>query len=141
MKDILTKATFGFFMAQLFPGSVIVFSIAFVYAVSQGSAPNSILATADRVLTLWNSDSVPQQLFLLALCIGAGMFVHGIHWTLLGYLENKNKSIFNSYDCTLPFWLQVVIAPVKLILDTVELFLLARHIKSITLTENAPNVG
>jgi hypothetical protein len=140
MKDILSKATFGFFMAQLFPGSLIIFSIAFVYLSSITASSAGILSMANQVLALWANASITQQLLLLALCIGAGMFAHGLHWAVLGYLEKKNETFFKSscWDCAL--WLQVIVAPAKLIIETAELFLCAHYIKDITMTENAPNI-
>jgi hypothetical protein len=142
MNDLITKATFGFLMAQLFPGAVIVFSINFVYFAFGTQAPCGLLATADHVLTLWSSASVAQQLFLLALCVGAGMFVHGLHWAVFGYLENKAEDgrLFRAYWKDYSLGLQVLTEPFHLTIKTVEPFLRAKSIRDMVLEENVPNI-
>jgi hypothetical protein len=140
VNDFITKATFSFVMAQLFPGAILVFSIAFIYVASGVGVPNSVLATSSLVLGLWNSSSVAHQLFLLVLCIGAGMFIHGLHWTVLGYLENRFGSVCDSYWSSKPLWAQLLLGPIKMSLEVGSLFRRIQHIRDTTLKENAPAV-
>lgn len=43
MKDFLSKLTFNFLMAQLFPGSVAAFAVAFVYFTWETKQPDGVL--------------------------------------------------------------------------------------------------
>ena len=89
MKDFISRLTFGFVMAQLFPGAVTVFALTFGYMSFDGKLPNGVLASVDQVLETWEGGSTAHQLFLVGMFIAFGMLIHGIHWTILGALEQE----------------------------------------------------
>ncbi|HEX6901874.1 MAG TPA: hypothetical protein VF789_19290 [Thermoanaerobaculia bacterium] len=136
MKDFITKATFGFLMAQLFPGSVAVFAIAFTSLTLESQQPNDLTAIVAILLENWKDASTLLQVFILALCIGAGMFIHGVHWATLGYLENKWGSVFQTYWHDKRLWLQVLLGPIKIVRESLDLLFTARHIRSASVREN-----
>ena len=89
MKDFISRLTFGFVMAQLFPGAVTVFALTFAYMSFHGKLPNGVVASVDKVLETWESGSTGHQLFLVGMFVAFGMLIHGIHWTILGALEQE----------------------------------------------------
>jgi hypothetical protein len=141
MNDLVSKATFGFVMAQLFPGTIALFAISFSYSSWEPSQPAAVLAAATRVLVMWGGGSVAQQLFLVALSIGAGMLIHGLHWAVLGTLENCNAaSIFD-----VPFHgrrvvLQIAVAPIHAIKEIGCFLIVPKHIRYARMRENVPNI-
>jgi hypothetical protein len=140
MKDFVTRTTFGFLMAQLFPGTLTVYSISFTYFAFERDFPNSLLIAADRTLTIWGNSPVPHQLFLLGLCIGTGMFLYGLNWAVMGHLEERYGSIFDSYWHDWRLWLQVLVAPIKLPAETIQLFVETKHIRNASIEENLPRI-
>lgn len=100
MKDFFSKLTFGFFMAQFVPGVTVVLSLTFLYyAINSGPLlaelkivdPTSVITLqylATESVNVWRSTTVSLVVFF-AFSIGAGMAVHGLHWAVLGFLENK----------------------------------------------------
>ena len=89
MKDFVSRLTFGFLMAQLFPGAVTVFAITFAYMSFEGRLPNAVVASVDLILNTWAAGTTGHKLFLAGLFIAFGMLIHGIHWTILGAIEQE----------------------------------------------------
>jgi hypothetical protein len=79
MKDFVSRLTFGFLMAQLFPGAVTVFAITFAYMSFEGRLPNAVVASVDLILNTWAAGTTGHKLFLAGLFIAFGMLIHGIH--------------------------------------------------------------
>jgi hypothetical protein len=140
VKDFITNVTFGFLMAQLFPGAIAVFAIAFTYFSIGERHPEGILATARYVLQVWGDASLGHQFFLLGLCIGAGMFIHGLHWASLGALEKRFQSVFDSYWNDRRLLWQVLLGPIKAFREIVELFWQTKNIRDASLQENVTNI-
>ena len=141
MKDFVTKATFGFVMAQLFPGAVAAFAIAFSYFTIETVQPKGLLATADDVLRRWGAASVPQKLFLAALCIALGMVIHGLHWASLGALEHRNRgSVYRTPWHRRALWLQVLGGPYRVLADLCVLFWCTKDIRHASMDENVVRV-
>lgn len=141
MKDVVSRLTFGFLMAQLFPGAVAVLAVTLAYFAYQRDLPDSVLAGIAEILKTWNSASVAQQLFLLGLCVGLGMLIHGVHWTVLGSIERDGKvSIFNVKWHAAPFALQVLFAPFRLVFEVIALLFVRGGIKTMGIDENVPRV-
>jgi hypothetical protein len=87
VKDFISRLTFGFVMAQLFPGAVTVFAITFAYLSFEGELPDQVVASTDMVLRKWQQGDPAHLLFLAGLFVAFGMLIHGVHWTVLGALE------------------------------------------------------
>ena len=83
MKDFVSKLTFGFLMAQLFPGSLLVFAATFMWISLFGESQNSIPVIAQQASSYWTS---PLGVALVLVAVGAGMAIHGLHWAVLGFL-------------------------------------------------------
>jgi hypothetical protein len=150
MKDFISKATFGFLMAQFVPGAIAVYSIAYLYLALEGRLPNSCATIASAALELWGG-SFTKQLVLIGLCTGAGMVIHGLHWSVLGFLEThygewkddstyKLKPVYETYWHNMRFVLQVFVGPVKIFCEIVQLFFLGRDIGSVAIEENVQNI-
>jgi hypothetical protein len=141
MKDVASKLTFGFLMAQLFPGAVAVFAVSFAYFSYQGQLPGGALVASNLVLRTWNDAPIAHQLFLLGLCIGFGMLIHGINWAVLGALENGGKvSIFRSRWHKSPVAAQILLAPFRLVFELLQLLFIRGGIEPLSIEENVPRV-
>jgi hypothetical protein len=141
MKDLVSKATFGFLMAQLFPGAVLVLSLAFVLALIRGTPPNSLWQAFAAILDGWSSATAAAKLLLLGCCIGAGMAIHGVHWSVVGHVEHRERMLADSRWHRRRLAIQVLLAPVQIVVEVVALF---RHVKDLSharVEENAPYVN
>lgn len=138
MKDVISRVTFGFIMAQLFPGAIAVFAISFAYSAVYSEQPNSVLLTADGILRAWAGSTPAHQLFLLGLCIGVGMLIHGLHWATLGALEFQfNGSAFNApWHGGRIVW-QTLLGPLTIGREISRLFVRGKHIRQVSIEDNA----
>ena len=142
MKDFVTKATFGFAMAQLFPGAVGAFAVGFMYFVVETPQPNSLLAAARNVLASWSDTSLARGLFLSGFCIGVGMFIHGLNWAVLGAMESKLKgAVFNSSFHARVIATQVISGPARVIFEVWCLLFMTRHVRDARMDENVVRIA
>ena len=149
MNDLFSKATFGFLMAQFMPGVIAVFSLVIIYFTATDSAPNSLLGTASAVMALFGGPAV-HQLTLIGLCTGAGMTIHGLHWSVLGFLENhfadtsktppEPRALSKTFGHDWRIWSQVLMGPLKLIAEIFLFFLKGEGIEEAAIQENVPRV-
>jgi hypothetical protein len=137
MKDLISKATFSFVMAQLFPGAVAAFAVAFAYFTIETQRSGSILQMANNVLSRWATASVPQTLFLLSFCLALGMLIHGLHWATLGSLEHRNRgTVYRTAWHRRAIWKQICGGPYRLLADLLVLFCLTRDLRCASIDEN-----
>lgn len=136
MKDLVSKITFGFVMAQLFPGSVAVLSISLLNLALSTPELVSMVMAIRGIVASWSILTISGALFLLGMCMGAGMLIHGLHWAVMGQLERDFGSVFDSYWHKKRLVWQVLLGPVKIVREIVALFLLAKGIRSATVKEN-----
>jgi hypothetical protein len=141
MKDFFSKVTFGFLMAQVFPGAVAVLSLSFLYSNFGANQPNSLLGAIRTTIGGWAAASATAQLFLLGLCIGAGMAIHGIAWSVVGFYESsRDKAIFDSFWHKHRIAYQVLLGPLKIIGETAFFLFTATNIRGATVPENVPKI-
>ncbi len=150
MKDIISKVTFGFLMAQLVPGAIVVYSSALLYLAFSRPASHRLMETATRAIDLW-TESVPLVVLLAALATAAGMAIHGLHWAVLGHLESRyadrdDGSILQLQPVYETFWhqhrifLQILLGPVKLLLEVLGLLFIANGIREVAIEENVTDI-
>jgi len=143
-KELFSKFTFGFLMAQLFPGAVAVSAVALAI-----EAVNSETATGDLMAVLCGVydnafGSASRLAIYLFLAVGTGMLIHGIHWSVLAWLENRQSGEYET-PIVDSFWhgklvvVQLLLGPVKMILELVWL-LFAGGLGPLRMTENVPRV-
>ncbi|MCK4809777.1 MAG: hypothetical protein KAS99_02425 [Candidatus Omnitrophica bacterium] len=147
MKDIFGKITFGFFMAQFVPGAICVLGIGILFIHSPEIGRLTLLAAFQESLNFWTLSTITKLIFL-TLSIGAGMAIHGLHWAVLGFLETfnlkddkKNKSISETFWHNWPIFLQVLVGPIKIILEVLAFFFLGKGIDSVSIEENVPDIS
>jgi hypothetical protein len=148
MKDFISRLTFGFLMAQLFPGAVTVFALTFAYLSFDGKLPDGIVASVNMILKTWENGSPAGKLFLAGLFVAFGMLIHGIHWTILGTLEQEwairklrlkpePESMFDFPRDRTTLAFQFLIGPFRLFY---ELFLVSRR-RGVVRSAVRENVG
>ena len=143
MKDLISKVTFGFLMAQLVPGAVAVFSLSFLWVTFTGAAPTAIVTAAQQVATVWTSSATGVIVFL-AFSTGMGMAIHGLHWAVLGFLEEyykdqetgKLRRVCDTFWHDKPVGIQILLSPVKIWIEIGLLFWKGRRLCDIAVEEN-----
>lgn len=143
MKDLLPKLTFGFLMAQLFPGAVAVLSITAVLQ-SRHCQPGPLCDLLVRLEGIWFGSGTATIVFLF-LSAGSGMFIHGIHWATLAWLENHGEDGEPKAVCEHSFhmqavWLQVLLGPMRLAGECLGT-LRAPRTDALFMEENVPSVA
>ncbi len=157
MKDFISKFTFGFVMAQLFPGAIAVLGSAVLVHAASPPRPTSFVGSVLSILESWGTLDVPYIALLLAVFVGAGMLIHGLHWAVLGYLESRYETFSRSPAHWrtkkieagssepdgegVPLWWQILRGPVMIILEVGQLTFLATDISKVSIEENAPQVS
>jgi hypothetical protein len=151
MGDLLSRATFGFLMAQFFPGAILIYGLMFLRQSILSPAHTAVRLMASSAMTSLDG-SFLYQLSVIALCTGAGMLIHGIHWAVLGYLESygasltkpnpesKKTPVFETFWHGLRLGWQVLLGPVKLLVEIGSMLLFARDLRSLAIEENAGKI-
>jgi hypothetical protein len=150
MKDFISKLTFGFLMAQFVPGVITLCSIIFLYVAFTIDNENSIKTIANAALSNWTTLLFTKVIFA-ALCTGAGMLIHGIHWSVLAYLETcsgteengktKRKQIYETFWHRLPVFVQILLGPIKIIVEILGWLFKGRKIHDLATHENVPSIN
>ena len=82
MKDFISKVTFGFIMAQLLPGAVVVFAITCTLDTKTCGSEEPFQQVILNVGSAWFGDSFKAASFLL-ISVAVGMCIHGLNWAIL----------------------------------------------------------
>ena len=150
MKDFISKVTFGFLMAQLVPGLVVVYAFSFAYVSFFGTEAATIEKVVKSAINVWNV-SVESLLVFLILSLGAGMAIHGLHWAVLGfmeyyYAERKDGKIINLKSVSDTFWhnwriiFQIVMGPIKLVWEIILFLFSKQKLNEVAIEENIPDI-
>ena len=142
MKDLFDKFAFGFIMAQLVPGTVIVLSATLFAVDAQEISPLSRTEVAKSVLQIWTS-TPSLQVVLVVLSVAAGMTIHGMHWSILGYYEScdRDGGVFSKWWHR-KLWTIVLIGfgPLLAIWELLSFLVFGRDTAEVALDENAPKI-
>jgi hypothetical protein len=140
MKEFLPTFTFGFLMAQLFPGATAVISLTCGFITATSGVQVSLMRLFSLSGDLWFS-SVRNTTAFFFVSVGVGMFLHGLDWMTIASMENK----YNAGIVSFPFhkWrlvVQFLTSPANVIYELG--FLLSReNMESAIMEENAPKVA
>lgn len=153
MNDIVSKLTFGFLMAQLVPGAIAVYSVTLVYIASITGDECSVSAVATKALDLWVSSRTSAKIIFVGLSAVVGMTIHGINWSVLGFLENRHriltpgdkkpKAASQSFWHNYPVGVQMLLGPIKITIEIVMLLgtrLRGLDLRDIAIEENVDKV-
>ena len=140
MKDIFSKVTFGFLMAQLVPGMIAILSLSIVYVCYWKGVKYSLLEALVETSSIWFSTGL-RQIAFGAFSTGAGMLIHGLQWATVGYLENEHTSVLNlKWHNNKRLIIQVLIGPLMIVREILMLLFKADMIKKAALIENVQNI-
>jgi len=144
MKDLISKLTFGFLMAQFVPGVITVCSLGLLCGAYSLEEHDSIVKIAKELSKYLSS--VEAKLMFIALCTGAGMLIHGVHWAVLAFLETvfrkekdgevDRRAIYETFWHKLPVFLQVLLGPIIMLFETLGFLVLGGKIKCLATSEN-----
>jgi hypothetical protein len=145
-KEFAEKFTFGFIMAQLFPGLVAIVSITLVLS-SIGGKEVSLLAAISCAVSIWTK-TITSGLTLLFLSVCAGMAIHGLHWAVMGFMErydpvqkkcsvnNDPKPVAESFWHDLRMALQIILGPIKLCREICLFLFTKSSVSAVAIEEN-----
>lgn len=148
MKDLVSALTFGFIMAQLFPGVIATFAVTIFVKSFLLPYPNGIIDSLNQAICFWEAPTRRIVVFVLV-STAFGMAIHGLHWSVLGFLENRERrknplaelrSVHSSFWHDLPIIIQIILGPVKIIFEVTWFLFKGRSLSLIAIEENAPNV-
>jgi len=160
MKDFVSKITFGFLMAQLVPGMIAVIAVSLLFLNEEPGAID-LISTMTVCMEFW-TDSTQQSILFVFLSTGAGMAIHGLNWTIIGFLEcyafrtatNERKQeleIENDEDQLLslrdntwhvrPIYQQLLLGPFRLIQETFLFTVKARNLNEVLMDENVGQIN
>ncbi|MFA6186154.1 MAG: hypothetical protein WC770_02935 [Phycisphaerae bacterium] len=149
MKDVISKMTFSFLMAQFLPGAVVMFSAICAFG-RVANQPNNSCGTKIAYIPIEAAKSSLASPFhiigFVFLSVAIGMLIHGIHWVTLGGLEhyatkkNKEHSIRDLWWYkNIPAFPLIAFAPIIMAMEVI-CFLLVRRIDSLTMDENVSDI-
>jgi len=140
MKDFISKVTFGFIMAQLLPGVVVVFAITYAAIGGCKDEDQNLMIQLANVTALWFSSTFAMAAFGLT-AVAIGMLIHGLNWAILAWLENQEdpghpKPVRTTSWHKWHLWKQLISAPLIMIYEILHLLFKARNLDSLTMDEN-----
>lgn len=133
MKDFISRVTFGFLMAQLFPGALVIFG--FTCFLSNCKCENRLFSKLIVGSGQCWLESTFHTLLFIFMATGIGMLIHGLNWTVLAWLESKYQNSRESFWHEKRLFLQLLISPVKMLLE-IGWLLWAPNVDSLTMEEN-----
>jgi hypothetical protein len=139
MKEFLPTFTFGFLMAQLFPGATVVLSLSCGFVTFVNGVETGLLRLFAIVGDMWFG-SLRNTIVFLFLSIASGVLLHGLDWMALGGMYKDH----GGGPRTFPFhkWCifdQIVTAPFNMIYEL--LVLVTREgLDEATVGENAAKI-
>ena len=150
MKDFISKVTFGFLMAQLVPGLVVIYAFSFAYVAFFGIELGTIEEVVNAAINVWSA-SIESLLIFLILSLGAGMAIHGLHWAVLGFMEyhfaeRKDGKVIEPQPVCETFWhnwriiFQIIMGPIKLVWEIVLFLFSKQKLNEVAIAENIPNI-
>lgn len=141
MKEIFSKFTFGFLMAQFFPGAVVVFSVGCFFIIPPKET-TSIVNFCKSMVEQWTSD-IPKMVIFGFLSVGFGMSIHSLNWMVLAWLENRDGSrktrIYDYFYHKKRLVIQILIGPVIMVCEIIGL-LFCKSIDILRMEENLPHI-
>lgn len=151
MKDFISKITFGFFMAQLVPGVIVIYSLSLLYySIHPYHEFVCLSAATNQILDFW-SDQLKHVILFLGLSIASGMLLHGLQWAILGFLENhyaineegKTAELASLADLGFhklkPIY-QILLGPGRILYEIYEFLFKAKGIKELAIEENVGDI-
>jgi hypothetical protein len=137
MKEFVAKVTFGFLMAQLFPGAAIVFMLCLAFWspwIDQALDLRNFVGIVGEKLFA----SASAVVILIFLSVAVGMLVHGIHWLALGVLEGPDdvkRPIRDLKRHRMPIFLQILFGPFLIMVELLQ-SLFAGKLEHVLVDEN-----
>ena len=140
MKDFISKVTFGFLMAQLLPGALVVITFSCLTGGDALESCHCLKQILDKIENLWFRSTFT-ILSLLFISVAVGMLIHGLNWTVIAYIENKNdikkpKPVRETKYHNWPIWKQLLVSPIIIVYEILALLVNAPNIENLTLDEN-----
>ena len=144
MKDFISKVTFGFLMAQLLPGAVVVTAFTCMIGSSGLESGACLKQILDCIENHWFCSTFTILGFLFV-SVAVGMLIHGLNWTVLGYIENRDgvdkpKAVRDTTFHQRPFLRQLVLAPFKMVHEIINVVFKTPNIEHLMMDENVSHL-
>lgn len=140
MKDFISKVTFGFLMAQLVPGMVVVMAFTCIRENATPDVGICFRIMLDHIETCWSASAFRTATFLFLSC-AVGMLIHALNWMVLAWIENKSdvedpKAVRETRYHRWLVLTQLLIGPVLMVYEVLSLLFKAPSVKHLTMDEN-----
>ncbi len=133
-------------MAQFVPGAISLDSFSFIFLAFHGEFHNSVIFIGRKTVLIWGS-SVPLGVLFISLSIAFGMAIHGLHWAVLGFLENyyaegdKLKKVYDTYWHNLRIVIQILLGPIKIVCEILQFLFEGKNLTEIAIDENITKIS
>ncbi|MEK6335141.1 MAG: hypothetical protein AABM67_09340 [Acidobacteriota bacterium] len=138
MKEFLPTFTFGFLMAQLFPGATAVLSISCGFITFVVKAETSVIALFARVGNFWFG-TLKSAIVFFFVSTAMGILLHGLDWLTLARMENEYDGIRSFPFHKWPIALQFLLAPFNIVYELLML-INASDLRAVTMEDNAASI-
>lgn len=140
MKDFISKVTFGFLMAQLLPGALVVASITCSLGLGHGRSIACLPQVLSCIENQWFKSAFSTVAFLFV-AVAVGMLIHGLNWAILAWLENWGhpddpRPVRERPWHRWPIWRQLLVGSVVMAREVWTLISKAPDIEHLTMDEN-----
>jgi hypothetical protein len=143
MNSLFSKLTFGFVMAQLFPGAILLLSISVAF---RGVFMNSVVLRVciEDAINYWTANT-SRVVFGSCLSVGLGMAIHGLNWSVIGFMEGQKSdgqeaTIYKSFWHEKRVIIQILLGPIKMSMEILKFLWQGKELSKILLTENVNDV-
>jgi len=131
-------------MAQLFPGVLLLLSISVAIEAlftKQTTLSNCIESSISNL-----TSNPTRSVLAIMLSVGLGMAIHGLNWAVIGFIEyeydkeNKDKGIYESFWHDKRILWQILLGPVKMLIEICDFLWRGKELKNILLQENVNDI-
>ncbi len=129
MRDSAWRIILGFVMVQLFPGAALLYALSFFYFSLPPTVSPNLYQEFNVVLAAWDTGSMIRGLVVFAMCAGTGLFIQGWQRSVAGAVESRFGSVARSYGCDRAIWIQVLLGPVNMVREGVDLLFRTKTIR------------
>lgn len=144
MKDLISKIAFGFLMAQLFPGAIVVFAFTCALVPNVGRLRPICENVLCKTQIFW-FQSTFRVISFIFVATAIGMFIHGLNWAILARLENRDpkepKPVRKIWYHQLLLLLQFFASPFIILGEIIYLIFTRSPIDQLTMNENVSELN
>ena len=131
-------------MAQLLPGAVVIIVLSCLSGNFEHESNTCLKQILCHIENFWFMSSFTIIAFLFV-SVAVGMLIHGLNWTILAYLENRDNSkepkpVRDTNYHKWKLFKQLLLSPFIMIYEIIILIIKTKNIGQLTMDENIGNI-